>query len=200
MEFKVSYGKSTWAYVCLDSTSAGLDHVEDMDDRAICLASYIVRECIEDADGWTTFSMDDVIVCSISGESSRQDADTLDVPLPDDHGTFQVLVEQCETLVKLHDIVEANEHSLDRLLATIVHEEWDSFDFDDTKYWDEQLFTSFDEDDYEEFAKYEMETCDTEIPEHQHKYFDFDQYGQDVLDDDYYHTTFNGVTYVFNKC
>ena len=173
----------------------GFDELEDCDDRAVALASHIVRECFEDAGGWT-FTMDDVIVVEIVSEGS----DTLDPPLPDNHGTFAALVEQCETLVKLHDIVEANEHSLDRLLATIVHEEWDSFDFDDTKYWDDEFFTSFDEDDYEAFAKYEMETCDTEIPEHQHKYFDFDRYGQDLLDDDYYHTTFNGVTYVFNKC
>ncbi len=200
MKFKVSYGTSMWAYVLLDTDNAGFDELEDNDDRSVALASYIVRECIEDADGWATFTMDDVIVTDIYGESTRQGADTLEPPLPDNHGNFGALIDQCETLVLLHDLIEGNEHSVDRLLATIEHQGWDSFDFDDTKYWDDEYFTEFGEGDYEAFAREEMEICDMQIESRLEHYFDFGQYGRDTIRDSYYEQTFNGVTYVFNMC
>ncbi len=196
MQFKVSYGRASWDFVQLDSDKAGFDELEDMDDRPIALASYIVRECLEDADGRLEITMDDIIVVEIHGEKTN--GDTVDVPLPDGHGTFAVLIEQCETLVELHDLVD-DCYDVDRLMAAIQHEEWDNFDFD-SKYWDDHIFGSFDEGDYEAFAKEEMEVCESEIPDHLQSYFDYEQYGRDLIDDSYYMTVFNGTMYVFNHC
>lgn len=201
MQFKVSYGKGSWDYALLDSKDAELDAVEDDDDRAIALASYIVRECMldnEDGNGDYSFTMNDVIVVEIYGEITTSSGDTVDPPLPENHGTFDALVEQCETLIKLHDLVEEC-HDVDRLMATINHQGWDSFDFDDTKYWDDCVRSQHDEDDYEEFAKEEMEICEDGLPDHLHAYFDFEQYGRDLIDDDYYMEVFNGTMYVFNR-
>lgn len=196
MIFKVSYGRASWDFVQLDSDKAGFDELEDMGDRPIALASYIVRECLEDAGDRVSFTMDDVIVESIYGEKTN--GDTLDVPLPDGHGTFDVLIEQCETLVKLHDLV-AECHDVDRLMATIQHEGWDNFDFD-SKYWDDHIFGSFGEGDYEAFAKEEMEVCESEIHEHLQSYFNYYKYGRDLIEDNYYMEVFNGTMYVFNRC
>lgn len=196
MDFKVSYGRASWDCVELDSNCAGFDELEDMDDRPIALASFIVRRCLEEAEDRVPFTMDDVIVVEIHGEKTN--GDTLDVPLPDGHGTFDVLIEQCETLVKLHDLVEGC-HDVDRLMATIEHEGWDNFDFDNSRYWDDHAFGQFDEGDYEAFAKEEMEVCEIGIHIDLQSYFDYDQYGRDLIADSYYMEVFNGTMYVFNR-
>lgn len=194
MQFKVSYGKSTWAYAFLDSNDAGFDELDDDDDRAIALASYIVRECLEDADG-ASFSMDDVLVECVYGE--RTNGDSVDVPLPDGHGTFAVLVEQCETLVKLHDLVE-RVYDVDNLMAVIEHEGWECFDFGGRD-WADRIHIIVDKGDYEQFAKEEMDICDDSIPDHLEGFFDYQSYGKYLATcSDYTEQVFNGQSYMMH--
>lgn len=195
MQFKVSYGKSMWANVILDSDRSDIDDVEDNEDRAIALASYIVRECMDQAEGWAHFTMDDVLVECVYGE--RTNGDSVDVPLPDGHGTFAVLVEQCETLVKLHDLVE-KVHDVDHLMAVIEHEGWEWFDFD-SRDWADRIHIIVDEGDYEQFAKEEMDICDDSIPNHLEDFFDYQSYGEHLaIRSDYTEQVFNGRSYMMH--
>lgn len=195
MHFRVRYGPKTWDFVDLETDVSGIDKVDDFCDQPIALASFILRECLEDAEGRIDVKMEDIFVEGIHGDRGVH-GDMLEIPFQSDD-SFEGLITLCAKLVQLHGLIEANIHGVDMLLACIKNEGWDGFDFDN-RHWSDRFSYTFDEDDYASFGKEYAQNNEVITDDDLAEYVDWDSYGKSKVDE-YSEETFNGYTYLFDK-
>lgn len=195
MLVKVNYGSKSWDFVTIDMDHSGVDEVEDADDAPMALLSYILRECMEDAEGRVYFTLNDVLIECVYGERSNGDSVIIEPESMDSE--FDSLLATCEKLVKLRELTDSI-HDVDSLLAVIDWEEWDSFDFDNV-HWMDRIHMQVGAGDYEAVAKEQMSLCDDVISDHLTEFFDYSGYGKQLIEDEYESVDFNGTMYVLHR-
>lgn len=97
--------------------------------------------------------------------------------------------------------VKSSRHCMptEALLARIADIRWQCFDFDtDLENLCENLYSQELEGSAEDFGKQYMEETDQGIPEHLEAYFDYEAYGQALIDD-YDTADWGYATYLFSR-
>lgn len=83
-------------------------------------------------------------------------------------------------------------------LAAINNEGWDSFDWDNLSAVEDRYSQEWD-GDYEEFAKEWMDNTGEGLPDNLERYFDYREYGEHLIEDDYEILEFAGNSYLFRS-
>lgn len=124
----------------------------------------------------------------IAGFTVDNDGDEILIPTVDEGGDWKWL----EQVVNLFVYVKTkSNHEANYYLALIKDSHWDGFDWDNFSSSDDRYEREWD-GDYEEFAKQYMESADQELLEALEGYFDYDQYGRDLVDEHYEVIEFGG--------
>lgn len=95
----------------------------------------------------------------------------------------------------LEDDVESSQKGV--VYAYLAENGWESIDFDRPNHVFDVFYCEFD-GDYEGFAREWMSGSDNEVDPWMEKYFDFDQYGEDLISD-FVLVEWNGTEYLFTE-
>lgn len=137
-------------------------------------------------------SLDAVFYVQLDGDEETG----LDVP--DDDGTdFSHLKEACQLFWYLS---EKDKWITEGRVFARLDNNWRYVDFSDLKSEVEDDFhTEYEDcDGPAEFAKQYMEDCCDDLPEHYKSYFDYDSYGEALLQD-YDQYEWNGTNYLYSR-
>lgn len=134
------------------------------------------------------FSMDSII-----GFTFDADGDQLEIEAT--AGDWTWLTEVCQ----LVEFVKSNKHYCpdNAIFARIKDVGWKSFDFDsDLREAEDQYYQGWS-GNHEEFAREWMDNVGESIPEHMESHFDYDSYGESLVED-YEMVEFAGDEFLFS--
>lgn len=134
-------------------------------------------------------SMDD-----IKGFTLDNDGDELEID--SDAGNWTWLKNVCQVVEYTED--RKNYLPTNAILASIKNEGWKWFDFDSLKDLEDTYSQQF-YGDYTEFAKEQMSSLDENLPEHLEYYFNYQDYGEHLIESDYEKLDFADEEFLFHN-
>lgn len=160
-----------------------LDHVNDSDDLRDALKLAVAKIALDHNVGFDNIDPD-----YIEGSDS---GDELSITAAPGMGWVEDVAKFAWHVLNEPD----NDEGV--YFAYVNNGHWSQFDFDDMSDIDDDFVGEFD-GDYEEYGREKMSDYGHSIEEHLEQYFDYAQYGEDVLDDENV-IEWGGCKYIFSE-
>lgn len=177
----------------------------DGENKEIDLGAVWIHGDVIDEDSMVGLLVHEIAVWAL--ENGNRFDDIVPLTVDDDDGQ-ELEIHQEDTnphlwireVVQLYMWLDCDKHWCEdeAILARVDDIGWKWFDFDSDLQEAEDMYYSEFSGDYDEFARESMENCGDSIPEWAEKYFDFEEYGEDLVDD-YDRVSWGGREFLFSR-